>query len=76
VKSIAIVLLSCLLLTACSSRYATNGESIYMQSQNGQNLLIPSPLSSDTISHFYDLPQPTENPTVSLEPPASILSAT
>jgi len=58
-----------LLVVGCTSRYASNGENQYMNSKNGQNLVIPAPLSSDMISHFYDLPDQTQNSVVSITPP-------
>jgi hypothetical protein len=68
VKLIYICIAS-LLAIGCTSRYASNGENQYMKSKNGQNLVIPSPLSSDMISHFYDLPEQAQNSVVSITPP-------
>lgn len=70
-KKTVVLILTSLLVTACSTRYASNGENKYMQSQNGPNLVVPKPLTSDTISHFYDLPQQTQNASVSIAPPVN-----
>lgn len=56
-----------LFLTSCS--YVSNGEKYYMQARNGAPLVIPAPLSSSNISHFYDLPPQNGNATVSIAPP-------
>lgn len=70
-KSFCILFFSSCLLAACSSRYASNGETQYLHSQNGPNIVIQSPLASDSISHFYDLPQPSQSPNVSIAPPST-----
>lgn len=64
-----LILLSCLVLTACSNQYASNGEKYYMHSHNGTELLVPAPLTSSNISHFYDLPAQNQKAAVSVEPP-------
>lgn len=56
------------LLSSCS-RYATNGESLYLVSHNGPTLEVPSPLTRANISNFYDLPQQNQNARVSITPP-------
>jgi uncharacterized lipoprotein len=69
VKKLSCVVLAALALSACSSRYSSNGESLYLQSRNGVNLDVPPPLTSANISHFYDLPLQTRDAHVSIEPP-------
>lgn len=69
VNKTSVILLSSLLLCACSTRYASNGENQYMNSKNGPHLGIPKPLAADTISHFYDLPEQTQTATVNIAPP-------
>lgn len=59
------------LLSSCSTRYASNAEKSYLRSKNGVELVVPPPLSSDEVSHFYDLPNQSQNPNVSIEPPQS-----
>ncbi|KTD50166.1 Outer membrane protein assembly factor BamC [Legionella quinlivanii] len=68
VKKCFIVMVIMVLLSSCS-RYASNGESLYLRSQNGPSLNVPSPLTSDNISHFYDLPDQKQNAVVSIVPP-------
>jgi uncharacterized lipoprotein len=69
VKKITLLVISVLALSSCASRYASNGEQLYLGSRNGQTLVVPPPLSSSNISHFYDLPQQPNNATVSITPP-------
>ena len=57
------------LLTACSAQYTSNGEQQYLSSRNGAVLIVPQPLTSSNISHFYDLPPQTQDATVSIVPP-------
>lgn len=58
-------------LGACS-RYASNGEQIYLKSKNGPALNVPAPLTAANISHFYDLPTPDKDPQISIVPPSSL----
>ena len=58
-----------LLGNACSSYYASNTEQRYLHSKNGDNLVVPSPLTTANISHFYDLPPQNQNAKVSIKPP-------
>ena len=70
VKKLVVISALLLLVTACSSRYASNGENVYTKSQNGPFLVVPPPLFKGTISHFYDLStQPRQDPAVSIMPP-------
>lgn len=57
---------------ACSSRYSSSGEHLYLRSQNGPNLVIPAPLTTENISHFYDLPSVIGNPNISIVPPIKV----
>jgi uncharacterized lipoprotein len=68
VKKISVMMVCLLVLTGCS-RYSSNGESLYLQSRNGQKVDVPPPLTSSNISNFYDLPEQTQNAKVSIEPP-------
>lgn len=68
-KKIAVMILSVVLLPACTN-YASNGESQYLRSRNGQIVAVPPPLTDSNISHFYDLPAQNQNARVSIAPPA------
>lgn len=57
------------LLVSCTTKYATNGENIYLRADNGASLVVPAPLTTDNISHYYDLPQRPENPRVDISLP-------
>lgn len=57
-----------LVLSGCS-RYATNGENLYLGSRNGPKLEVPPPLTRANISNFYDLPQQNQDARVSIAPP-------
>ena len=57
------------LLSACSAQYTTNGEQNYLSSRNGSGVIVPPPLTSSNISHFYDLPSQDQHATVSIVPP-------
>ncbi len=59
------------LLTACSAQYTSNGEQIYLNSRNGGNQIVPPPLTSANISHFYDLPPQNQDAHVSVVPPSN-----
>lgn len=69
VKKLCFMVFALLCLSACSSRYSSNGENLYLQSKNGVPLDVPRPLTSANISHFYDLPPQTQDPHVSIAPP-------
>ncbi|MCX7117194.1 MAG: hypothetical protein NTW94_04685 [Legionellales bacterium] len=58
-----------LLVSACTAQYTTNGEQKYQTSRNGVQLVVPPPLTSENISHFYDLPPQNQDPAVSVRPP-------
>lgn len=68
-KKISCIILTAGWLTACSSYYTSNGEKQYLESRNGERLLIPPPLTDSNISHFYDLPNPEGSTNVSVAPP-------
>lgn len=67
-KKFSVLIVCVLVLTGCS-RYSSNGESLYLQSRNGQKVEVPPPLTSSNLSSFYDLPEQTQNAKVSIEPP-------
>ncbi len=67
-KKLSYVVLCALALSACS-RYASNGESVYLQSKNGVKLDVPHPLTSANMSNFYDLPAQNQDARVSIAPP-------
>lgn len=67
-KKISFMIIGLLVLSGCS-RYASNGESLYLKSRNGEKINVPSPLTSSNISSFYDLPAQNQDARVSIEPP-------
>jgi uncharacterized lipoprotein len=71
-KMMLITTIAILLASACSSRYSSNGEHLYLRSQNGPNLVLPPSLSTANISHFYDLPNVIGNPNVGIAPPVEV----
>ncbi|WP_045096147.1 hypothetical protein [Legionella fallonii] len=73
-KKLGFVVLATLALSACSSRYSSNGENLYLQSRNGVQIEVPPPLTSANISHFYDLPPQNQNPQVSIAPPVDVIT--
>ena len=59
-------------IVGCSTHYAKNGEHQYLKSRNGTPLLVPEPMTTADISHFYDLPTPTtQNAKISIKPPVA-----
>lgn len=66
-KKIAVMMLV-IGLSACS-QYASNADKQYLNSRNGATLIVPSPLTSLQISHFYDLPKQDNHATVNIAPP-------
>lgn len=64
-----VVLILVVLNCACTSRYASNGEQLYLKSRNGPKLVVPAPLTQGNINHFYDLPDLTQQPLVDITPP-------
>lgn len=69
-RKIGCMVVLSLLLSACSAQYTSNGEQLYLKSRNGVNLVVPPPLTSANISHFYDLPSQNQDAKISIEPPA------
>lgn len=57
-------------MSACGSHYTSEGEAHYLQARNGQGLIVPASLHGENISHHYDLPAQTQDPVVSIAPPA------
>jgi uncharacterized lipoprotein len=74
VKKLGFVVLATLALSACSSRYSSNGETVYLQSRNGEKLEVPPPLTSANIGSFYDLPPQNQNARVSIAPPVEVIT--
>ena len=72
-KKLGVVVLALLALSACSSRYSSNGENLYLQSRNGVKIEVPPPLTSSNLSTFYDLPQQNQNAQVSIAPPVDVI---
>ncbi|WP_078061476.1 hypothetical protein [Legionella saoudiensis] len=68
-KKLSFIVCSMLVLTACSSRYSSNGESLYLKSRNGVHLEVPPPLTKENISDFYNLPPQNQDARVSIAPP-------
>lgn len=69
-KKLCFIIFVALVLAGCS-RYASNGENLYLSSRNGPSLEVPSPLTRANISSFYDLPQQNQDARVSISPPVS-----
>ena len=67
-KKLVCVVFVLLVLPACS-RYLTHGEALYLQSRNGEMLVVPPPLTNEHINHFYDLPPQNENAQIDIAPP-------
>ena len=70
-KRIGFIVVALTILTACSAQYTSNGEQLYLKSRNGENLVVPKPLTSENLSHFYDLPSQNQDAHVSVIPPLS-----
>jgi len=69
VKKLGFIVLGVLALSACSMRYSSNGEGLYLNSRNGVKLDVPPPLTNEYISNFYDLPPQNQDARVSIAPP-------
>ena len=67
---ILLILGSWLILSGCSTYFATNGEQRYLLSQNGPGIKVVSPLTDANISHFYDLPVQNKISKISILPPS------
>lgn len=68
-KKLSFIVCTALVLSACSGRYSSNGESLYLKSRNGVKLEVPPPLTKANISDFYDLPPQNQDARVSIAPP-------
>lgn len=68
-KKLSFIVLAMLILSACSSRYSSGGEALYLQSKNGAKVQAPAPLTNANINNFYDLPPQNEDARVSIAPP-------
>lgn len=69
VKRLSFIIVAALALCACSGKYASNGENLYLKSRNGEKLEVPPPLTRANISDFYNLPPQNEDARVSIAPP-------
>lgn len=63
----------CLAIASCS-KYATNGDNLYLQSRNGETIVVPKPLTRANISDANDLPEQKQSATVSVEPPQDAIN--
>jgi uncharacterized lipoprotein len=68
VKKLSVMVLGLFVLTGCS-KYSSNGENLYLQSRNGQKIEVPPPLTRSNLSNFYDLPAPSQDPKIHIDPP-------
>ncbi|KTD31012.1 hypothetical protein Lmor_3119 [Legionella moravica] len=68
-KKLSFIVLATLALSACNSRYSSNGENVYLHSHNGTKIVVPPPLTNANISNFYDLPSQNQDAQVSIAPP-------
>lgn len=69
VKKLSFIVCAVLVLSACSERYSSNGEHLYLKSRNGEKLEVPPPLTRANISDFYNLPPQNQDARVSIVPP-------
>lgn len=67
-KKLKIIILLFPILAGCHAQYTTNGEQQYLKSRNGIGLVVPPPLSTTNMSHFYDLPPQDQDSHVSIKP--------
>lgn len=51
-----LVMMLTVIISSCSSPYATTGEHLYLHHKHNASLVIPPPLRDDNISNFYTLP--------------------
>lgn len=72
-RKLSVLILGFVVLSGCS-KYASNGERLYLQSRNGQKIAVPPPLTSGNVSNFYDLPEQNKKARVTIVPPASGVS--
>lgn len=66
---INVLIAGLLSLMACSSRFDNSGEQRYLSSRNGMQLVVPSPLTTENIGYFYNLPAQTQDARVTIQPP-------
>ncbi len=69
VKKICFIIGLAFVISACSGKYSTNGENLYLKSRNGEKLEVPPPLTRANISDFYNLPPQNQDARVSIAPP-------
>lgn len=49
--------------------YSSIDKTQYLGADHAKNLVIQAPLTSENLSHYYDLPPKDKNPRVSILPP-------
>jgi uncharacterized lipoprotein len=69
VKKLIFIMCLTVLLLACSGRYSSSGELLYLKSHNGVMLEVPPPLTKANISNFYNLPPQNQDAHVRITPP-------
>ena len=69
VKKLSFIVGAVVLLSACSGRYSSNGESLYLKNNHGTTLEVPPPLTRENISDFYNLPPQNQEARVNIVPP-------
>lgn len=67
-KRVCVFVVVVLGLSSCS--YFGQNDANVLNSRNGGSLVIPSPLTSDNLSPYYELPAQTQNAHISLVPPS------
>ncbi|WP_298625742.1 hypothetical protein [uncultured Legionella sp.] len=72
-KKLSFIVLAALALSACNSRYTSNGENVYLHSRNGVQIVVPPPLTNANISNFYNLPPQNQDARVSIAPPGDVI---
>lgn len=68
-KKLSFIVCAALILSSCSGKYASNGENLYLKSRNGEQLVVPPPLTRANMSDFYNLPPQNQDARVSTTPP-------
>lgn len=68
VRKLGFIMLIVFGLGSCSN-YSSNGEALYLKSKQAPMLQVSPPLTTENISHFYDLPDQDQKGQVSIAPP-------
>jgi uncharacterized lipoprotein len=69
VKKLSFIVCIGLVISACSERYSSSGESLYLKNRNGPELIVPTPLTKENMSNFYNLPPQNQYARVRITPP-------